>query len=124
MNDIPVPRDFTMDDLFPKNMTYETLLTEIGLGNREIIATLINPIRKEPHYKEGRVTGFKSGLFGGGHYNYKNGTPMSYDSSKRHWIKKPKVHITYNCYTWKRSGAREDSDWVDIDNCKFQIIKS
>jgi len=121
MKDLQKPREFTMDDRFPKEMTFDVLLSEIGLGNREIIATIINPIRKGEYYKQGRVTGFKSGLWGGGYSNYKNGVPHAYESTKRDWIKKPKVHITYNIFTF---GGKEHSDWVDADNCTFQIIKN
>jgi hypothetical protein len=114
------PREFTMDDRFPKDMTFDVLLSEVGLMNREVIVTLIKPLRQQEYYTKGRLTGFKSGLWGGGHYNYRNGVPMSFDSQRIRCIKKPKVHVTYDIFDF---GGRMHSDWVDIDNCTFQIIK-
>ena len=121
MSIIQKPREFTMDDRFPKNMTFDVLLSEVGLMNRDVLVTLINPLRKEKIYKQGKLTGFKSGLYGGGHYKYKNGVPTAFDSRRIRCIKKPKVHVTYNIFEF---GGREHSDWVDVDNCKFQIIKN
>jgi hypothetical protein len=109
-----------MDDRFPKDMTIDTLFAEFGLNKREIIVTIINPVRKDPIYKKGRLAGFKAGLFGGGHYHYKNGVPMSYASTRRRWIKKPKVLVAYDIFTF---GKSSHSDWVDVDNCTFDVIK-
>ena len=120
MDEVPKPRELTKEDHFSKDMDFHLLLTEIGLNNREVEATIINPLRHGDEFKKGRVTGFKSGLFGGGHSNYENGVPTSYDSTKRHWIKKPKVHVTYYCFEW---GKGEYSDWVTVDNCVFNIVK-
>jgi len=120
MTKIPKPKVFDIDDHFPKDMSFETLLLELGLNRRDVIVTLINPLRKDEYYKQGKLTGFKSGIWGGGGSKYKNGMARSYDSTKRRWIKKPKVHVTYNIYVW---GKGHISDWVDVDNCKFSVIK-
>lgn len=45
---------------------------------------------------------------------------VRFDSSRIRWIKKPKVHVTYNIFDF---GGKEHSDWVDADNCTFSIIK-
>jgi hypothetical protein len=101
------------DDFKP----FHDLVESVGLSNTVIRVVVINPIRKEEHYKEGRMTGFKSGLMGGGHYNYKNGIPNSFDSRRIHWLKKPKVHVTYDIFEFH---GREHSDWIDLDNCLFK----
>lgn len=120
MENISKPKEFTLDDRFPKDMDYGTLLDVLGFGKRDIIVTIINPVRKEEYYKEGRLVGFKSGIWGSGHSNYKNGFPHSFDSSKQHWIKKPKIHVAYNIFTF---GGKDHSDWIDVDNCRFKIVK-
>lgn len=89
-----------------------------------IVVTIKNPVRKDDWAKKGRLAGFKAGLYGGGHRNWQkidkqDGSPKipySYDSSKRHWIKRPKVLVVYNCFVW---GGSEYNDWVDVDNCEF-----
>lgn len=98
-------------------MNWDELLESTALG-KDVIVTVIKPLRKEEYYKAGRMTGYKSGLYGGGHSNYRNGVPCSYDASKRRWIKKPKVHVTYNVFTY---GGKEHSDWISVDNCIFEI---
>lgn len=90
---------------------------------KRIKVTLIKPLRN-PHYEGdicftfGYLTGFKSGLFGGGFSQWKNGMPMSYNSTKRHWIRRPKVHITYTAFEYH---GKEYSDWIDVSNCIFEI---
>jgi phosphoribosylaminoimidazole (AIR) synthetase len=101
-------------------MDYDQLQSALGLDGKEIIVKLIKPIRTaqkgiEDVYKTGRVAGFKPGIYGGGHYG-KHG--RSYDSTRRHWIKKPKVLVVYNIFTY---GKSEHSDWVDVDNCAFSF---
>lgn len=115
------------------NLTWSEFLNETHLG-KEIEVTLIKPLRK-PHYEgdlsftKGTLEGFKCGKFGGGHSDWRkysnNGrndgdpkVPMSFDSTRMHWIKKPKVFVVYNCFAW---GNTEYSDWVDVDNCLFTI---
>lgn len=100
-------------------MDYSELSTLWQLDDIEV--TVINPIRKQDYYKTGRLTGFKYGIWGGGHSNFKNGIPRSYDSSKRYWKKKPKVQVTYNVFEY---GRREHSDWIDVDNCTFEIKRN
>ena len=118
---LPKPKDFTMDDRFPKEMTWDVLLDQVGLGHRDVIVTIVKPVRNGEYYKKGRLTGFKSGIWGGGHSRFKDGFSHSFDSSKQHWIKKPKVHVTYDIFNW---GKRCYNDWVDVDNCTFEIIKT
>lgn len=97
-------------------MNWNELLTEIRLD--EIEVTIINPVRNEPFYKKGRMTGFKSGVIGGGHYRYKNGVAMAFDSSRLRWVKKPKVQVTYSVADY---GGKQHSDWIDYDNCEFNF---
>ncbi len=99
-------------------MDFDQLLTLWDFENIEV--TVINPVRKDEVYKKGRLTGFKSGLYGGGHSRYKNGMPHEYSSLKRRWIKPPKVHVTYSIFDF---GGKEHSDWIDVDNCIFEIKK-
>lgn len=94
--------------------------------DKGIEVAIINPVRNGDIYKTGRMTGYKSGVRGGGHYgvrggghyNYKKGEPHSFSSQRIRWIKKPKVHVTYNCFDF---GRKEHSDWIDVDNCRFKI---
>ena len=104
-------------------MNWNELLTAIGADDKEIIVTVINPVRKgfdidDNVYKKGKLTGFKTGVIGGGHSSWKGGMPQRFDSSKLRFIKKPKVHVTYEIFTY---GKREHSDWIDVDNCEFEI---
>jgi hypothetical protein len=109
-------------------MNYTELLQAIGLDKKEIIATIIKPVRNEEVYKTGTVIGFKPGLFGGGHSNWKKDSqqkdgrgmaqPHSFSSFDMHWIKKPKVLIVYNAFTF---GKRQHWDWIEVDNCTFEI---
>lgn len=100
-------------------MNFSELLVALNLGNSDIIVTVVKPVRKDSIYKTGKVTGYKSGLWGGGHKSWKNGFFQSYCSLDQHWIKKPKVHVTYNIFEW---GGKEHSDWIDVDNCTFEIV--
>lgn len=101
-------------------MDWTELLAATQLEKR-IEVTIINPVRKDDSYKKGRMIGYKSGIIGGGHSNFKKGVPCSFDSSKRKWIKRPKVLVEYNCFTFG-TRAKMHSDWIDIDNCTFEII--
>ena len=116
MKNLNKPSDYSLDDRFPKDMSFENLYQEMGLNRREVLVTLINPVRKGEYYKQGKLTGFKSGIYGGG-WNSKH---TSFDSTKMHWIKKPKVHVTYNVFEFFKG---QHSDWVDIDNCVFNVVK-
>lgn len=114
-------------------MTWDELLKETAFG-KEIQVTLIKPLRKPLHegdtsFTQGTLTGFKFGLWGGGHgdwekYSNEGRTdgapkvPMSFDSTKMHWIKKPKIQVTYNIFKFH---GKEYSDWVEVDNCLFEI---
>ncbi len=100
-------------------MNYDELLNNLCLSGKEIKVTVINPVRKHEVYKTGRLVGFKPGLFGGGGKRFKNGWATSYNSLDQHWLKKPKVLVAYNCFIY---GKRQESDWVDCDNCEFDII--
>lgn len=101
-------------------MDWSELLIAMNIGDADIIATLITPLRKDgDSYKSGKVVGFKPGVYGGGHSRYKNGVPMSFDSTKMCWKKKPKVFVAYNCFTY---GKSQHTDWVDVDNCTFEIV--
>jgi len=95
----------------------EFLKTPVVFGN-DIKVTILNPVRKDDWAKEGMLTGFKCGIWGGGHWNFKNGMAKSFSSSRMHWKKKPKVHVTYNAFEYGKSFY---SDWVDVDNCDFNI---
>ncbi len=101
-----------------KPLTWDELLVCM-IGDRTIIVTVINQLRKEEYYKTGRLTGFKCGIFGGGQKYKKRGRGFSYNSGDRHWVKKPKVHVTYGVLDYMK--GREDSDWIDVDNCTFSI---
>lgn len=81
---------------------------------------IIKPLRTKDveYFKEGKVMGFKAGIYGGVHSNYDEGVPMSFDSSKQHWIKKPKVLVTYDIHVF---GKGPISDWVPVDNCIFEL---
>lgn len=98
-------------------MDWTELLAAMQL-DKDIIVTITKPVRNGEPYTHGRLTGFKCGIFGGGHYNYKDGMPQSYDSTRRHFIKPPKVHVTYNIFQF---GGKEHSDWIDVANCIFEI---
>lgn len=112
-----------------KKLDWDELLKVSMLDDVEV--EIINPIRKDPFrgdkesvYKRGRLTGFKCGLFGGGNSDYRKpkdegfSIPHSFDSRKMHYLKKPKVHVTYNIFDY---GKKEHSDWVDVDNCIFRV---
>ncbi len=107
-----------MNQIKEEAMDWSELLTVMQV--EQIIVTVINPIRKGDCYKTGELQGFKCGIFGGGHSRFKNGAPHSYDSSKRKWIRKPKVLVAYNIFTY---GKSQHSDWIDVDNCTFEIKK-
>lgn len=100
-------------------MTWSELLESTVFG-KEIIVTIINPVRKEEYYKSGTLHGYKAGILGGGHHRYKNGVPMRFESARIHWIKKPKVLVTYNVYNIY-PGGKQHSEWIDVDNCTFEI---
>jgi hypothetical protein len=100
-------------------MNWNEVLKFLNIENRELVATIIEPVRKDPIYKKGKVMGFKPGIYGGGHYNYKEGVPMSFDSGRMRQIKKPKVLIEYNVFTY---GGSSHCDWINVDNCEFEII--
>ena len=103
------------------------LFAALGLKDKRIEAVLIKPIRNGEWYLKGHVVSFKGGVWGGGHSNYKrnkaNGEthsrPYSYSSDRNHWIKKPKVHIVYSIGDF---GGTMHSDWVNADNCTFNIV--
>lgn len=109
-------------------MNYTKLQQLLGLDKKEIIATLIKPVRIEEIYKKGKVIGFKPGVYGGGHSNWKkdkqqkDGRGMSHAHSfstfDMHWLKKPKVLIIYDIFTF---GKSQHWDWVEVDNCTFEI---
>jgi hypothetical protein len=105
-------------------MNWTELLTAIGFSNKQIIATIIKPIRKDDVYKSGKVIGFKPGVFGGGHSDWKKdneggvSVPHSFSSLDMYWKKKPKVMVTYDIFTW---GKATHFDWIDVDNCTFEI---
>lgn len=109
-------------------MTYQELFISLGLHNKDIIATIIKPVRKDDCYKQGRVIGFKPGLYGGGFSDYRKdkqqkdgrgaAMPHSFNSFNMHWIKKPRVLIEYPCFTF---GKSTHWDWIDVDNCTFEF---
>jgi hypothetical protein len=108
-------------------MNWTELLTAIGFANKQIIATIIKPVRKDDIYKSGRVIGFKPGVFGGGHSDYykdkqqgdgASSYPHSFNSLDMHWIKKPKVMVEYGIFIF---GKHSHFDWIDVDNCTFEI---
>jgi len=81
-------------------MDWNTLVETTNL--KDVVVTLIKPIRHGEYYLEGRLTGFKSGI-------------LNRDGN---CIKKPKVHISYDIYTY---GKGPHCDWVAVDNCTFEI---
>lgn len=109
-------------------MNWTEFLEATGFDKKELHVTLIKPVRNDEIYKIGRVIGFKPDVFGGGHSDWKKdkqqkdgrGMAMahSFDSSKMHWIKKPKVLVEYNVFTF---GKSTHWDWVEVDNCEFEI---
>lgn len=108
-------------------MNWDELLSKLGLINIDIIVTIIKPVRNDDIYKTGKVIGFKPGVFGGGHSNWRKdkqkgdgaiSVPHSFDSRRIHCIKKPKVLVEYNIFTF---GGRTHWDWIEIDNCIFEI---
>ena len=111
-------------------LTIDQLFVALGLDGKRIEAVLIKPVRNGDMYLKGTVIGFKSGVWGGGYSKYVRdkdaderkfpSMPTSYRSDRRHWIKKPKVHVEYDVFTYGKGGLH--SDWVVIDNCTFNII--
>ena len=109
-------------------MNYQELQSALGLVDREIIVTIIKPVRNDEVYKTGTVLGFKPGVFGGGYSDYrkdkqqKDGRgmshPHSFSSLDMKWIKKPKVLVVYNAFTF---GKSLHWDWIEVDNCEFEI---
>jgi hypothetical protein len=98
-------------------MTWSELLNAT-VGDREVRVEIINPVRNGEHFKNGRLMGFKPGIVGGGHSNYRKCSPNSYDSSKRGWKKRPRVLVCYEVFLFRKS---EICDWIDVDNCKFKL---
>ncbi len=100
------------------------LLQKLNLIDREIKITLIKPVRTKDNsddiFKTGKLIGFKPGLMGRGHYNYKNGTPMSFNSGRIHQLKPAMVQIEYSVFDF---GKKLYTDWVPIDNCTFEIVQ-
>lgn len=93
----------------------------LGSNNYEIIAYMEKPYnnRKGDIYLSGKVLGFIPGLYGGGHYNYRNGIPMTFDSRRMHWLKEPKVMVFYNCFEY---GKKQHSDNIKISQVtKFEL---
>jgi hypothetical protein len=101
-------------------MDFKELYEYFNLDKINVRVTLIKPIRNGEEFKTGRITGYKAGLYGGGWYNYKDGVPQSFNSTRIHCKKKERIQITYG--VWQFHG-KELSDWVDIDNCEFEIIQ-
>lgn len=104
-------------------MNWTELLTACQLDNVEV--TIINPIRKSLHdeYKHGMMIGYKAGLIGGGFKVEKRDGEIRgqhYSSTKRRWLKKPKVLVEYNVFNY---GGRTHTDWIEVDNCTFEIKK-
>ena len=99
-------------------MNFDEVINALGLSDKNIRATLINPLRNGEIYKYGKVIGFKAGQLSG-HSKYKKGIPQRFDGTKMRWIKKPKVFIAYDIFTF---GKSQLTDWVDIDNCEFEIL--
>jgi hypothetical protein len=97
------------------------ILQKLNLIDREIKVTLIKPVRTKDadDYKSGKLIGFKAGLNGVVNYNYKNGIPMSFNSSRIHQIKPIMVHVEYPVFEFQ---GKCYSDWVPIDNCTFEIV--
>lgn len=110
-------------------MNWEELLSLTQLG--VITVTIIKPVRKPPYegsdvFTKGKLTGFKSGIIGGAHYNYRKEKEQrtmshSYDSRRLRYLKPPKVQVTYDMFQF---GKSEISDWIDVSNCKFEILNN
>ena len=96
-------------------MDFTQLSNELVLSDKTIKATLIKPIRNDDVYKTGIVMGFKPGTWGGG-YSHQN---RNFSSLRQKWIKKPRVLVVYNCGYFMKS---QHFDWVDVDNCEFEIV--
>lgn len=104
-------------------MNWDELTDTLQLN--DIRVTIIKPLRISANheYETGMMIGFKSGIFGGGWKRRSRDGHWhegSFSSLKMHWIKKPKVQVAYNSFTW---GKSQHSDWVEVDNCTFEIIK-
>lgn len=96
-------------------MTWE----ELPFLKYRIKIELINPVRKGEEFRTGELIGWKAGLIGGGHSDYRHGVPYCYDSSKRRELKKIKVFISYGVW----GNQKQYNDWVDYDNCIFTVEK-
>lgn len=95
-------------------MKWDELLDVAKLGDT-IRVKLLVPLRGGEHFTEGTFGGFKSGILGGG-WNRKQ---TKFDSSKIHFTKKPKICVVYNICEF---GKKPYMDWVDVDNCEFEIL--
>ncbi len=104
-----------------QQLNWIELLKELGLYENEIKVTLIKRVRHDDSFQEGRVTGFKSGLRGGGHHDYHHGVPHSFSSDRIRQLKPPMIQITYNCFSFTK--GKQYSDWVPVDNCIFEFTK-
>lgn len=105
-------------------MNWNKIIKILGLEDKTLQANIINPIRKPINgdvdiYSKGKVIGFKPGTLGGGH-KYKKGKLKSFDSLDFKWLKKPKVLVLYSIFDW---GGKQHIDWIDVDNCTFELIE-
>lgn len=98
-------------------MNFSELINELNISGRKIKVNIINPVRNAECYKTGELVGYKSGIWGGGH-KFKKGEMTSFNGLNRGWVKKPKVQVAYNTFTF---GKSQHSDWIDVDNCDFEI---
>lgn len=89
----------------------------------KVRVTILSPVRRGESYTQGTVQGFKAGVIGGGHkFMKKDGEfeSHSFDSSNLKWLKKPRVFVVYDVFTF---GGKQHCDWIEVDNCEFEIIK-
>lgn len=98
-------------------MDFQQLLVYLGLHNQDIHVTLVTPVRKPLHekdggvYTRGKVIGFKPGLWRSPRgKNTWGGPPIQ--------VKPPRVLVQYNAFTFHKGSH---SDWVDVNNCIFEL---
>lgn len=96
----------------------ELLETPICLGKDTIEVTFITPPRKGEYFEKGEMVGYQTGIFGGGW----SANGMSFSSDRMRFLKKPKILVTYNIHQFYPK-KRPFLDWVDIDNCIFNIVQ-
>jgi hypothetical protein len=98
-------------------MDYTELLKTLGL-DKEIRITIIKPVRNGDIFKEGILAGIKPGKHTGGWTYTKAG--KTFIASNSIYIK-PRVLVAYPTSIIYGKPKGQVTDWVDVDNCIFEI---